>query len=128
MIKLSKTLGSYLCNKYFILDKDRCEFDEDELDRVKEISISKNNIDELKYFKNLDTLNIELFPSISDIDLNRIAIICPNIERLKIKEQNALFHIDVSYFNNLKELYVGHNDNLVQLSGVRKLNFIMKMV
>lgn len=120
MIKLSDSISSYLCKNILLCDK-KIEFTEEELSSVKKISISKNDIDKLKYFKNLEELDLDSFPSIGDSDIEKIASYCPNIKILKIEEQNAILKLNVKYFNKLEELCVIHNDNLYKIEGLNKI-------
>lgn len=120
MVILSDSISSYLCRKIFYCD-DRKEFSKEELDNVKRISLSKNDIESLAYFSNLEELYLDIFPSVNDEDLKRISNLCPNIKVLKVQEQNAIWKLDLRNFSRLESLEVIHNDNLNDIVGMGKL-------
>lgn len=114
---LSKQLNSIL-NKD---DKNNTNFSEEELATIKSLKISKRDLPYLDYFKGLEEIEISSFPSINNEDVLFIGQKLPNIKSLKIKEQNALFLLNLSLFQNLEDLCIIHNDNILDIIGVEKL-------
>lgn len=121
MIQLSKSLISKI-NKILNLANDNVLFSESQLELVTELSIAKADLEYVEYFKNVETLEIGMFPSFSSEEIVELGRKLPKVKSLKIKEQNAIFRLNLSSFNNLEELCLIHNDNLVDISGVNKLN------
>lgn len=113
---LSKQLNQML-NK----EVDNTSFLEDELSSITSLKISKRDLPYLDYFENVEDLIIEAFPSITSEDILFIGEKLTKIKSLKIKEQNALFDIDLSSFNNLENLCLIHNDNLSSVIGINNL-------
>lgn len=120
MIALSENLMDYLKDNFKILNENG-EISEDELEKVTSLSVSKKDIEYLHYFKNVDTLVLESFPSIDSNDILEITKVLSDIRSLKIKEQSALISLDVSKLNKLEELCIIHNDNLESISGIDKV-------
>lgn len=108
-----------------ILDKEdisNSEFSEAELNTVNSLRLSKRDLPYLDYFPNLEEIELDLFPSVNDDDIIFIGQKFPNLKSLKIKEQNSLFLLNLSLFNNLEELCIIHNDNLLDIVGLEKVN------
>lgn len=93
------------------LDSDVC-FTEEELSYIVEISIGKNDIKYLNYFKNIEYLEISLYPSIDDNDLIYIFNRFKNIKSISIANQTDLRKIDFTKVNDLNEIIIINNDNL----------------
>ncbi len=121
MIQLSESLSTYVRRELKILDDNRTSFSENELASVSYVSMSKDDMNVIKYFRNLSVLSLEHYPSLSDEDIKYIGEKIPSIISLKVKEQNQIYKIDLSSFNNLVELALIHNENLVQVSGLNKV-------
>lgn len=119
MITLSDSLKDYVRDSLNLKKEE--EVDEKQLDSVTSLSVSKKDLSSLKYFKNVDTLFLESFPSIENTDIEHIAKILPNLKSLKIKEQSALIQLDVSHLEKLEELCLIHNDNLESIKGIDKV-------
>ena len=112
MIELSESLSTYV-RRELKIDDNRVKFTENELASVSYVSISRDDMGVIKYFRNLSVLSAEHYPSLTDDDLKYIGEIIPSIISLKIKEQNSIYKVDLSSFNNLIELALIHNDNLI---------------
>lgn len=121
MIKLSNSLSDVVKEKLNIQNRDNNEFSIEELNSVTEISLCKNDLEYLEYFQNVTLVNLELFPSVTTEDVQLIGHSLKKVNSLKIKEQNAIFNLDLSSFENLEELCVMHNDNLIDIKGVKDL-------
>ena len=102
MIKLSNSLSDVVKEKLNIQNRDNSEFTIEELNSIKEISLCKNDLEYLEYFKNVTAVNLELFPSVTTEDIVSIGNTLTNVTSLKIKEQNAIFNLDLSSFVNLE--------------------------
>lgn len=113
---LSKQLNQIL-NK----DTNNTSFLEEELSTIKSLKISKRDLPYLDYLENVEDLTIDAFPSITNEDVLFIGEKLTKIRSMKIKEQNALFDIDLSLFKNLENLCLIHNDNLSSVSGIGNL-------
>lgn len=120
MIQINGSLASKL-NKLLKKDNDNLMFSEDELSSIVKISLSKSELTYLDYLKNVQTLELDAFPSITNDDLEEVSNILTKLKSLKIKEQNALFVLDLSVFTDLEELCLIHNDNLVDIIGLNKV-------
>ena len=127
MVQLSESLSTYVRRELKISDPTKTSFTEEELAGVSYASISKDDMDVIKYFRNLSVLDLNHYPSITSEDLKLIGESIPSIISLKIKEQNSLYRIDLSPFKNLVEIAIIHNDNLVQVENmpnkVRRFTF-----
>ena len=120
MIELSESLSTYV-RRELKIDDNRVKFTENELASVSYVSISRDDMGVIKYFRNLSVLSAEHYPSLTDDDLKYIGEIIPSIISLKIKEQNSIYKVDLSSFNNLIELALIHNDNLIDVKGMKKV-------
>lgn len=120
MVSLSDNLSN-LVSIYLNKEKVTREFSEEELEKVTVLSLSKNDIEFIQYFKNIEELELSQFPSINEKDIEVIGKELPNLKSLKIKEQSALVKLDLTCFQKLEELELVYNDNLISLSGVGKL-------
>lgn len=120
MLKINGSLASKL-NKILNKPKDNFLFSEDELSKIKKISLSKNELNYLDYFKNVQILELDSFPSVTNEDIEEIASVLTKLKGLKIKEQNALFILDLNPLQQLEELCLIHNDNLVDVVGLDKI-------
>ncbi len=120
MISLSDSLSEVVREKLHIEGKDNT-FLENDLNKITSISISKNDIEELKYFSDLEELELVSFPSIDSDDIAKIAAIVPKIKSLKVKEQSALISLNLSYFKELENVCLIHNDNLESIAGLNKV-------
>ena len=118
MIKLSESLSTYVRRELKINDETRTSFTEEELASVSYASISRDDMDVIKYFKHLSVLDLNHYPSLTSEDIKKIGETIPTIISLKIKEQNSLYRIDLSSFKNLLELAIIHNDNLIQVENI----------
>lgn len=118
MVQLTPSLSECVRRELKISDSTKTSFSEQELAQVSYASISRNDMDEIKYFTNLSVLEIVSFPSLTIEDLRFIGEHIPNIVSLKIKEQNAIYRLDLSSFKKLKELAVIHNDNIIDIEGI----------
>lgn len=96
-------------------------FEDHELDSILSLKISKRELPYLEYFPYLEEVEIDSFPSINSDDIILIGQKLPYIKSLKIKEQNALFVLDLSLFKNLENLCLIHNDNIIDIIGVNQL-------
>ena len=113
---LSKQLNDILKK-----DMNNTEFLEEELETILSLRLSKRDLPYLDYFKELEELELDSFPSINNEDILFIGQKMPNLRSLKIKEQNALFLLNLSLFKNLEELCLIHNDNLLDIVGIEKI-------
>lgn len=120
MIELSESLSAYV-RRELKIDDDRRQFTESELASVSYISMSRDDMPYIPYFRNLSVLSLEHYPSLSGSDLEYIGKTIPSIISLKIKEQNGIYKLDLSPFKNLVELAVIHNDNLIEIKGLKKV-------
>ena len=118
MIKLSESLSTYVRRELKINDETKTSFTEEELAGVSYASISRDDMDVIKYFRNLSVLDLNHYPSLTNEDIKKIGETIPTIISLKIKEQNSLYRIDLGSFKNLLELAVIHNDNLTQIENI----------
>lgn len=112
---LSKQLNQIL-NK----DIDNTTFLESELSSIKSIKLSKRDLPYLDYLENVEDLTIDAFPSVTNDDILFIGQKLSKVKSLKIKEQNALFDLDLSVFKNLDNLCLIHNDNLTSIKGLKE--------
>jgi hypothetical protein len=120
-----KIVGPLCKQLNILLDKDNInndEFSSSELNTINSLRLSKRDLPYLEYFSNLDEIVLDLFPSVNNEDIIYIAKKFPNLKSLKIKEQNGLFILDLSLFEKLEKLCVIHNDNLIDLIGLKKVN------
>lgn len=100
---------------------DNTIFDESELSSLKKISLSKSELCYIDYLSSIEILELEAFPSITNGDLENIADRLSKLRGLKIKEQNALFDLDLTCLQRLEELCLIHNDNLINIKGLDKI-------
>ncbi len=114
---LSKQLNSFLGKE----DSKNVNFSEEELSRIYTLKISKRDLPYLDYFTELESLEIDSFPSVNNEDILFIGQKLPNIKHLKIKEQNALFLLNLSLFKSLESLCIIHNDNILDIVGLEKV-------
>ena len=119
MINISGSLASKF---YSILNKsnDNTVFSDFELSSIKKISLSHNDMEYIDYLYNLELLELDSFPSVTNEDIEIIANKLNRLKGLKIKEQNALLDIDLTPLQYLEELCLIHNDNLVNVRGLDK--------
>ncbi|MGN1371619.1 MAG: hypothetical protein ACI4XM_05040 [Candidatus Coprovivens sp.] len=120
MKNIEGLLGRQL-NALFNKDFSNTEFSDEELNMVKSINISKRDLSYLELFNNLEELEIDSFPSVNNEDILYIGRKQPFLKKLKIKEQNALFLLNLSLFKNLEELCLIHNDNIIDISGLNRI-------
>ena len=120
MIQIKGSLASKLNT---ILGKDTSNeiFSDFELSTIKKISLSKKEFDYLERFENVEILELDAFPSITNDDVDLIASKLKKLKGLKIKEQNALFQLDLTNLQFLEELCLIHNDNLTEIVGLDKI-------
>lgn len=127
MIRISSDLGKQVRSQLNSI-KDKFElstnekyvdsdiyFTEEELSYIVEISIGKNDIKYLNYFKNIEYLEISLYPSIDDNDLIYIFNRFKNIKSISIANQNNLKKIDFTRVNQLTDIIIINNDNLTNV-------------
>ena len=120
MINISGSLASKF-NKLLNKDDDNALFSDFELSSIKKIDLSKNELEYLDYLSNIEILELQSFPSVTNEDIDMIANKCIKLRGLKIKEQNALFDLDLTPLQRLEELCLIHNDNLVNITGLDKI-------
>ena len=120
MIKISGSLASKL-NKILNNSKDNDVFSEFDLSSIKKISLSKYELEYVEYLNNLELLELDSFPSVTNDDILLIVKKLNKLKGLKIKEQNALFDLDLTPLQHLQELCLIHNDNLVNVTGLDKI-------
>lgn len=96
----------------------------EELEYITSLNLRSADIRCLGYFKNLETLIIDSFPSINDNDFRIISQNCPRLRTLVLKNQAGLKHMDVSSFRLLQSLSVVSNEHLVEVSGLEDLTNI----
>ena len=120
MINISGSLASKL-NKLLKKNHNNAMYSEEELSSIKKISLSKNELDYIDYFINVEILELDSFPSVVNEDVELIASKLTKLRGLKIKEQNALFELDLKPLQHLEELCLIHNDNLVRIIGLDKI-------
>ena len=120
MINISGSLASKFNT---ILDKSDTNtiFSDFELSSIKKISLSKKDMDYIKYLTGVEVLELDSFPSVTNDDISLIASTLTKLKGLKIKEQNALFDLDLTPLQHLEELCLIHNDNLVNITGLDKI-------
>ena len=104
MIRLSDNLSRYVRKALKITDEKVNMFSEEELARITSISISRDDISVVKYFKNLIHIDFNSYPSLTTEDVVFIGNELPNISSLKIKEQNSIYRLDLSSYKNLKRI------------------------
>ena len=108
MIKLSESLSSKI-NKVLKLKSGNDVFEESQLELITELSVAKTDLEYLAYFKNLEVLEVSMFPSFSSEDIFALGNILKKVKSLKIKEQNAiLLGIDMVH----KEFFVCSSTNI----------------
>ena len=120
MINISGSLASKL-NRLLKKNHNNNMYSEEELSSIKKISLSKNELDYIDYFINVEILELDSFPSVVNEDVELIASKLTKLRGLKIKEQNALFELDLKPLQHLEELCLIHNDNLVRIIGLDKI-------
>lgn len=126
MNNISSSLSKQL---NMILKKDDLNntfFSEEELNSIIKISLSKKDLDFLNKIPNIEELELSAFPSVTKEDIVFISTKLKKVKNLIIKEQNALFSLDLRVFDKLEELSLIHNDNLQDIEGlsrVKKLTF-----
>lgn len=96
-------------------------FSDFELSTIKKISLSKNDLDYIDKFENVEILELDAFPSVTNDDIKLIASKLTKLKGLKIKEQNALLELDLTNLQSLQELCLIHNDNLTKIIGLDKI-------
>ncbi len=121
MIKLSESLSKQVKRVLNIENNDDI-FEYEQLASILELDISKGDLQFIEYFKNLESISLTTFPSFSSEDIVYLGNTLNKVKSLKIKEQNALFNLDLSSFTNLRDLCIIHNDNLVHMKGLNKLD------
>lgn len=89
--------------------------DEQVLKDIQKIRLSKNDLSLLRYFVHLEELELDVFPSINQQDVDFISQVVPHLKSLKIQEQNAIFELDITSLKELERLTLIHNDNLVKI-------------
>ncbi len=122
MVKIMGSLSRQLNKLLGKSDLNNVEFKADELESLQTIQLSKRDLAYAEYFKNVETLELNAFPSVTNEDLIYLAEKMKKVKILKIKEQNALFKIDLNGFENLESLCLTHNDNLLDVYGLSKVN------
>ena len=120
MIKINGAFANKL-NKLLKRENGNTEFDEDELLSITKISLSKKDMQYLSYLSNVQVLELDSFPSVLNEDIYLVATKLKKLRGLKIKEQSALFELDLTPLQHLEELCLIHNDNLVNISGLDKI-------
>ncbi len=120
MISISGSLASKL-NKMLDKSNDNTLFSDFELSTIKKISLSKKDLEYLEYLTSVEILELDSFPSVVNEDIEMIASKLTRLRGLKIKEQNALFDLDLTPLQHLEELCLIHNDNLVNVTGLDKI-------
>lgn len=120
MINISGSLASKL-NKLLNKTVNNNMYSVDELASIKKISLSKSELDYIDYLNNIEILELDSFPSVVNGDIELIANKFTKLRGLKIKEQNALFKLDLKPLQHLEELCLIHNDNLVDIMGLDKI-------
>ena len=120
MINISGTLASKF-NKVLNKSDDNTVFSDFELSSIKRISLSHNDLEYIDYLYNIEVLELDSFPSVTNEDLEIIASKLNRLKGLKIKEQNALLDVDLTPLQYLEELCLIHNDNLVNVHGLDKI-------
>ncbi len=120
MIELTSSLSRKV-NKILGKDFNDNQFTIEELNSVNRISLSRLELEYIDYFKGVILLELDSFPSINNEDIKVIASKLPNLRGLKIKEQNALFDLDLEPIQYLEELCLIHNDNLININGLDKI-------
>lgn len=124
MKHISKILSEELSNKFSNFKSIELLNDK-ELESVKSLRLSRNDIEYLNYFKNVEELELDIFPSINRDDIEYIASLLPDLKILKIQEQNAIFELDLSPLKKLEELILIHNDNLMKVTIPSNLNMLV---
>ena len=119
MVKLSLKFTEYL-NK--VLGTSNNEFSEEELSRITELSMGKDDIGSLRYFTNVTKLEFNCFPSISQKDLDEVATELPKLKELVIENQSALLTLNLEMFFYLEKLSIISNDNMSVIFNIDKLN------
>ena len=89
---------------------------EEQLDSIHEISLKNLDVMYLQYFKNIQTIVIDGFPDIENFYY--ISRYCSNISNLIVKNQPRLQTIDLTNFNNLKNLTIVSNEKLESIEGL----------
>lgn len=125
MVKLSLKFTEYL-NK--VLGTSNNEFSEEELSRITELSMGKDDIGSLRYFTNVTKLEFNCFPSISQKDLDEVATELPKLKELVIENQSALLTLNLEMFFYLEKLSIISNDNMSVIFNIDKLNKLEELV
>ena len=120
MLNITGSLANKL-NKILNKSLDNMNFSEFELSLVKKVSLSHNDLEYIDYLYNIEVLELDSFPSVTNEDLEIIASKLNRLKGLKIKEQNALLDVDLTPLQYLEELCLIHNDNLVNVHGLDKI-------
>lgn len=125
MVKLSLKLTEYLNG---VLGTSNVEFSEEELLKVTELSLGKDDIESLRYFTNVNRVVFESFPSITQKELDEVATGIPKVKELVIANQSALLTLNVEMFFYLEKLSIISNDNLSVVFNVEKLSKLQELV
>lgn len=104
--------------------KDKEEILEKDYSLITRLSVKQNEIKYLNLFPNLDRVTLRSFPSVTDEDLKLLNDMVPNLKSLTIFEQSAIFHINLSIFPRLEEVFILHNENLVTVTGLDRLRIV----
>lgn len=124
MIELSKSLTDYLNNLKNIR---KVSFTEEELRDVVGLSLSKEDIEYLRYFPNLEVLEFKGFPSITQNDLDEVAAYVPKLKELSLVSQSALITVNLEMFFFLERLSIVSNDNLTAIFNLEKLDKLIEV-
>ena len=125
MIELSDNLYKLVTDYYnnttsIKLNRENISYEH--LINIKELKIKKEDVAFLKYFSGLESLEINSFPSITDEELRKILLSCPNLTKIFISEQAALMEVDLSGFSNLKEINIISCMNLKKIFGLENID------
>lgn len=120
MIELSTSLANTIKERFNINTADN-QFSEEQINKITNLEISKDDIELLDKLPNLISVEIESFPSISNEDLEKLSKYVTNLTSIKIKEQSALINLDFSIFPKLESLCLIHNENLESIEGISNL-------
>lgn len=124
MIELSKNITDYINE---LKNTSKLSFAEEDLLDIVKLSLTKEDIEYLRYFPNLESVEFKEFPSITQNELDEVATYVPKIKELILTSQSALLTLDLEMFFFLERLSIVSNDNLVEIFNLDKLNRLVEV-
>ena len=102
-------------------------FEEEELDLITELRVTKEIYSLLPYFNNVRSIIMDGTDGIDQDQFASLMVRYPDLEKLTIIGQNKISYIDLSNHHNLEELVVCSNEGLGMISGFDKTNKLSKL-